>query len=620
MIVSLRNLVDCWSEVVRSREEASGPVLLFVALDDCDAIATAMSVMALLKADLVRYEVVPVVDLGQLADRFKEMAKPAEPRSAVFINCGARVDLEKLLSLETVEDEALKVFVLDSCRPFHLNNIESTRVQLFDDALQPVDQSSLPLCGYEDAYGFVEVEMEDESAGSDVEAEDDVVFGSDIEYESDANEVDGTNDRSKKRHSSRKKEKTKKRARQNVEVDSDMRHRAYDYYSSCHVATPSALVCYLLSMDLKKENPTLLWLATVGIADHFIFGKSTNESYEESASLLKGQLERFYNEQEAQTGSKQYENNSQSLSSSLDAEEVIQHVDEPRLELLRHWNLFDAVLYSTYMCSKLSTWRQTGRRRVLEFLATLGIPIRVAQQRWQHLSRESRNVLEDPSLETTLGRLGLNDFHRDGFVKTKGGYKASVSAVDVVLAVASTLEVDNPEGRHNVPGENVWESLFWKAYDILGAGLGDVTLERGMDLASRMQMLLVQVGGQVIDQRAFVSSGTFRYAVLRDGQYQEAVRHPLVITRLAHFLMDALEAQGEKPKPFVIIAPLTEKSTWLAVAVTRASTYNDFGLRFRTAAAKNGTKIVDHGFCPHIVEVADGQETEFVRFLHDVMG
>jgi len=110
-----------------------------------------------------------------------------------------------------------------------------------------------------------------------------------------------------------------------------------------------------------------------------------------------------------------------------------------------------------------------------------------------------------------------------------------------------------------VPGENVWESLFWKAYDILGAALGDVTLERGMDLASTMQRLLVQVGGQVIDQRAFVSSGTFRYAVLRDGQYQEAVRHPLAITRLAHFLMDALEAQGEKSKPFLIIAPLTEK-------------------------------------------------------------
>mmetsp|Transcript_41242 Transcript_41242/g.162670 ORF Transcript_41242/g.162670 Transcript_41242/m.162670 type:complete len:477 (-) Transcript_41242:738-2168(-) len=454
MIVSLRNLVDCWSEVVRSREEASGPVLLFVALDDCDAIATAMSVMGLLKADLVRYEVVPVVDHVQLADRFKEMAKPAEPRSAVCINCGGRVDLERLLSLETVEDEALKVFVLDSSRPFHLNNIESTRVQLFDDAVEPVDQSSLPLCGYEDAYGFVEVEMEEESAGSDVEeAEDDVVFGSDIEYESEANEMDGIHGRSKskKRHSSRKKEKTKKRARQQVEVDSDMRRRAYDYYSSCHVATPSALVSYLLSMDLKKENPTLLWLATVGIADHFIFGKSTNESYEESASLLKGQLERFYNEQEAQTGSKPYDSNSQSLRSSLDAGEVIQHVDEPRLELLRHWNLFDAVLYSTYMCSKLSTWRQTGRRRVLEFLASLGIPIRVAQQRWQHLSRESRSVLEDPSLERTLGRLGLDDFHRDGFVKTKGGYKASVSAVDVVLAVASTLEVDHSEGLETDP-------------------------------------------------------------------------------------------------------------------------------------------------------------------------
>lgn len=36
-------------------------------------------------------------------------------------------------------------------------------------------------------------------------------------------------------------------------------------------------------------------------------------------------------------------------------------------------------------------------------------------------------------------------------------------------------------------------------------------------------------------------------------------------------------------------------------------------------AARNGSSVAFDGFDAAVVEVADGQETEFIRFLHDVM-
>lgn len=190
------------------------------------------------------------------------------------------------------------------------------------------------------------------------------------------------------------------------------------------------------------------------------------------------------------------------------------------------------------------------------------------------------------------------------------------------------------------------ETRFWKAYD----GLGDVGdgLSRGLSLAAELQQLIAEVGGEVLQRRGFVPSGPFRYAFLRDTHRAELCGQPLLLVRLGLFLRDALRVQGGRDKPFVVVARVPphwaakegrrapadgpgggapgrgggsggRRRDWLAVAVTGAHGGNAFGAKFRAAAARNGSAVAFDGFDAAVVEVADGQETEFIRFLHDVM-
>lgn len=75
-----------------------GPVLVFVALPDCDAMATAMMIMQLLKAEMVRYEAVPIAGYTHLIERFTDMVSTTKPRSILLINCGAKVRYTNLSS------------------------------------------------------------------------------------------------------------------------------------------------------------------------------------------------------------------------------------------------------------------------------------------------------------------------------------------------------------------------------------------------------------------------------------------------------------------------------------------------------------------------------------------
>lgn len=91
------------------------------------------------------------------------------------------------------------------------------------------------------------------------------------------------------------------------------------------------------------------------------------------------------------------------------------------------------------------------------------------------------------------------------------------------------------------------------------APLGHTKLSKALTLGIHLQKLVVQIGGQVIDQKNYVSAGPFRYTFLRDGLVGKAMQRQLIVTRVAIFLMDAIAAHGARPKPFLVMSPLEEK-------------------------------------------------------------
>ena len=50
--------------------------------------------------------------------------------------------------------------------------------------------------------------------------------------------------------------------------------------------------------------------------------------------------------------------------------------------LHRHWTLYDSMYHSSFVASRLGTWlNDTGRDKLEEFLAKIGIPLKDSRER-----------------------------------------------------------------------------------------------------------------------------------------------------------------------------------------------------------------------------------------------
>lgn len=87
----------------------------------------------------------------------------------------------------------------------------------------------------------------------------------------------------------------------------------------------------------------------------------------------------------------------------------------------------------------------------------------------------------------------------------------------------------------------------------------------------RLQRAIVRTGTLLLEKKAVVSIGPFRYATLEAGADASLFEHAAALTRLALFMMDAvMEIGAQKTKPFVACAPIESQRTYLIVGVSNA--------------------------------------------------
>lgn len=716
-----------------------GPVLIFTSAADPDALAAVRTLTALLKADLVRYEVHPVAGYSQLRDKFNVLVRgdaAVDPLAVLCINCGATVDLETILAINSHSSEQqsnisphLRVFVIDSHRPFHLKNVHSNQVVIFSDQ-DSFTHGTLPITlGIEDEWGVVPDsdssadEQDDESIEDDQDdesieehqshgsIEDDQQFdhandhsesvapvlsdqedidetkhsqpghslhkppskeqdsasekqlhnepsespvkkqtstkgqkvdnnsANDIAGDTDASDSDdghirrGTRKRrihQNEASQNRRRKKTAHRAHRRTRTliasnpESEERKRLREYYSSATVALSSACLSHRIADALKRASIDTLWMAIIGATTQHFTGALSEQALNESLTPYRGQVQLLNDA--ANNGVKEDSHTSaarqggRTTACRNGSMNRIAESDELRLDLLRHWTLYHSLLYSSYTATRLASWRQAGKRRLLEMLATLGIPLHDSQQGWCYMKQRHKMAL-DSHLPKAIARFDLGSgIEFKSFVRSLPGHKGDISAPDFVYAITSILELDDPVDRYR-QGNNS-DSLvldrFWRAYDALDPRKTSL-LETGLDMAISAQRLTAEIGGDVIERRKFVPSGPFRYVFLRDQQFKEFLSNPLLLRRLALFLKTALFRQGARDKPFIILAPDTTRRIWIAVSATTYGQKNDFGYRFMKAAEQNGSQVTYDGFDSSVCEIPDGQEIEFVRYLHDVM-
>ena len=270
-----------------------------------------------------------------------------------------------------------------------------------------------------------------------------------------------------------------------------------------------------------------------------------------------------------------------------------------------------------------------------------------------------------------------------GFVRVTG-YKSLLSASDMVYAVTALLEcsaaaIDGASSQKDDADEIISDEereereivqAFNVAYDALntnafldggveGADLsnlvnggnmtGTTGLGAGIRLAMTLQKNIMSTARNLIDRNSIIRLNHFRYAYLQcsarasvaasssvvtpeskasDSKNYHVFAKPLVLTRLAQFLMDVHRENGKwtgtKARPLVLLAEKPRSNTYMVVGYEYPEeagnvVRNKFGQNFELAAkSMKGTFWFD-SFDSNVVEVAGKDVQRFIEQLHYMM-
>ena len=357
------------------------------------------------------------------------------------------------------------------------------------------------------------------------------------------------------------------------------------YASGSYHASPSSWMAYTLCSQLRFGNVSdLLWLACVGVTDAYLHGRLDVSGYSALCVDLKRHVGRLFpNEMVDRVGRAVYAEELEMSSNQADAAAGMTQIglsengrilsqSEYKFMLLRHTSLWDSLLHSNFVASKLQVWRAEGRQKLMELLAKMGFPLESCRQPWAFvgvgLRRNLRERIDecaevrDRSLTTanvkTLSAdlffvleqdYGLGNVSYTGFVRVTG-YKSLLSASDMVYVVAALLECSAAAMEGAVPKKDDEDELiseeereereivqaFNVAFDALntnafldggvegsdlsnlvngGNMTGTTGLGAGIRLAMTLQKTIMSSARNLVDRNSIIRLNHFRYAYLQ---------------------------------------------------------------------------------------------------------
>ncbi|KAI1386303.1 CDC45-like protein [Hypoxylon trugodes] len=361
------------------------------------------------------------------------------------------------------------------------------------------------------------------------------------------------------------------------------------YRMGSSYSEPISAMVYSLASELGREDNDLLWLAIVGVTSMELYGRSSAGL----AVMVRGSDARPTNGWMGVRGARIRQLlrdevrrlNPPDIGKISAADSVgiipttarspedtsIRLSPEPKFLLIRHWSLYDSMLHSPYLFSRLRIWSESGLKRLHKLLAKMGVSLVQCKQSYTHmdmmLKKELRTKLlkyaslynlDDmvPSVETDgRDRAGAKDGW--GFVRS-WGWRATLSAQDVGVIIGAMLEV----GKHSaitddegnirasqlqeledydgVAEAQEWVSRFWEAYDALE---NVDALKTGLPTAQHLHRAIFRTGTSLIGKRQIKHLHAFRLCVIKDGPDVPLFTHPAALTKLALWVGEALAEQ-----------------------------------------------------------------------------
>ncbi|XP_012510408.1 PREDICTED: cell division control protein 45 homolog isoform X1 [Propithecus coquereli] len=555
-------------EVVQSQR-----VLLFVA-SDVDALCACKILQALFQCDHVQYTLVPVAGWQELETAFLE--HKAQFHYFVLINCGANVDLLDILQ----PDEDTIFFVCDTHRPVNVVNVyNDTQIKLL---IKQDDDLEVP--AYDDI--FRDEEENEEHSGND----------------SDGSEPSGSEPSEKRTRLEEEIVEQTRRQRQRREWEARRRDILFDYEQYEYHGTSSAMVMFDLAWMMSKDLNDMLWWAIVGLTDQWVHDKITQMKYVTDVGILQRHVSRH-----------NHRNEDEENTLSVDCTRVSFEYDLC-LALYQHWSLHDSLCNTSYTAARFKLWSVHGQKRLQEFLADMGLPLKQVKQKFQSMDISLKENLQE-MIEESATKFGMKDMRMQTF-SIHFGFKHKFLASDVVFATMSLME--NPEK------DGSGTDHFIQALDSLSRSNLD-KLYLGLELAKKQLRATQQTIASCICTNLVISQGPFLYCSLMEGTPDVALfSKPASLSLLSRHLLKSFVYSTKNRRckllPLVMAAPLNaEQGTVTMVGIPPETDSSDrknfFGRAFEKAAESTSSRTLHNHFDLSVMELKAEDRSKFLDAL-----
>ncbi|KAM5263130.1 cell division control protein 45 homolog isoform 3-T3 [Ctenodactylus gundi] len=546
-------------------------VLLFVA-SDVDALCACKILQALFQCDHIQYTLVPVCGWQELETAFLEHKE--QFRYFILINCGANVDLLDILQ----PDEDTVFFVCDTHRPVSVVNVyNDTQIRLL---IKQDDDLEVP--AYEDIFRDEEEDEEEDEDHS-------------------GNDIDGSEPSEKRtRLEEEIADQTMKR-RQRREWEARRRDILFDYEQYEYHGTSSAMVMFDLAWMMSKDLNDMLW-AIVGLTDQWVQDRITQMKYVTDIGILQRHVSRH-----------NHRNEDEENTLSVDCTRISFEYDL-RLALYQHWSLYDSLCNTSYTAARFKLWSVHGQKRLQEFLADMGLPLKQVKQKFQSMDISLKENLRE-MIEESANKFGMNDMR----IQTFGihfGFKHKFLASDVVFATMSLME--SPE--KDSPGTD----HFIQALDSLSRTNLD-KLYLGLELAKKQLQATQQTIARCLCTNLVVSQGPFLYCSLMEGTPDVMLfSKPASLSLLSRHLLKSFVCSTKNRRckllPLVMAAPLSvEQGTVTMVGIPpeidSSDRKNFFGRAFEKAAESTSSRTLHNHFDLSVIELKAEDRSKFLDAL-----
>uniref|UniRef100_A0A8B9PLW1 Cell division cycle 45 n=1 Tax=Apteryx owenii TaxID=8824 RepID=A0A8B9PLW1_APTOW len=427
----------------------------------------------------------------------------------------------------------------------------------------------------------------------DVPAYDDIFRDEEDEEEDSENESDGSEPSEKRRRFEEVFKCVFFSFRQEILFD----YEQYEYHG-----TSSAMVMFDLAWIMSKDLNDMLWWAIVGLTDQWIQDKITQMKYVTDIGILQRHVSRH-----------NHRNEDEENSLSIDCMRIAFEYDL-RLALYQHWSLYESLCNTSYTSASLKLWSVQGQKRLQEFLADMGLPLKQVKQKFNSMDISLKENLRE-MIEESANKFGMKDLRVQTF-SIHFGYKNKFLASDIVYATASLME--------NIEKEGPETDNFIKALDSLSRGNLD-KLHQGLDLAKKQLRAIQQTVASCICTNLVISQGPFLYCSLMEGTPDvKLFSKPVSLCLLSKYLLKSFVCSTKNKRckllPLVMAAPMdVEQGTVIMMGIPPETESSDkknfFGRAFEKAAESTNSRTLHNHFDMSIIELKTEDRSKFLDAL-----